>query len=285
MHFRNNFMLPEFDNERKMMLKDMTQPFILRRTKKDVLTDLPEKLLHTQYVEMTDNEFQVYEEMRRQAEVKFKKYKTREERREAKTLDLTFFSELMKLRLAACSMRLVYNSWTAQSSKVIALLEILNNIASDPDNNIVVFSQFTSYLEMIKVELKKQGRQFLYLDGQTPLDKRQEIVSQFQEGKCHLFLSSLKAGGLGINLTTANYVILLDPWWNPAIENQAMDRAHRIGQKRVVTVIRLISSQTIEEKIVQLHETKQALSDDILDGTAETYKLTYEDVMDMVAPF
>lgn len=285
MHFRNNFMLPEFDNERKMMLKDMTQPFILRRTKKDVLTDLPEKLLHTQYVEMTDNEFQVYEEMRRQTEVKFKKYKTREERREAKTLDLTFFSELMKLRLAACSMRLVYNNWTAQSSKVIALLEILNNIASDPDNNIVVFSQFTSYLEMIKVELKKQGRQFLYLDGQTPLDKRQEIVSQFQEGKCHLFLSSLKAGGLGINLTTANYVILLDPWWNPAIENQAMDRAHRIGQKRVVTVIRLISSQTIEEKIVQLHETKQALSDDILDGTAETYKLTYEDVMDMVAPF
>lgn len=285
MHFRSNFIIQDLDNEHKMVLKDMTQPFILRRTKKDVLTDLPEKLLHTHYVEMTDDEFKVYEEMRRQAEVKFKKYKTREERREAKTLDLTFFSELMKLRLAACSMRLVYNNWKAQSSKVIALLEILNNIASDPDNNIIIFSQFTSYLEMIKVELKKQGRQFLYLDGQTPLDKRQEIVGQFQDGKCRLFLSSLKAGGLGINLTTANYVILLDPWWNPAIENQAMDRAHRIGQKRVVTVIRLISSQTIEEKILQLHETKQTLSDDILDGTAETYKLTYEDVMDMVAPF
>lgn len=285
MHFRSNFIIQDLNNEHKMVLKDMTQPFILRRTKKDVLTDLPEKLLHTHYVEMTDDEFKVYEEMRRQAEVKFKKYKTREERREAKTLDLTFFSELMKLRLAACSMRLVYNNWKAQSSKVIALLDILNNIASDPDNNIIVFSQFTSYLEMIKVELKKQGRQFLYLDGQTPLDKRQEIVGKFQDGKCRLFLSSLKAGGLGINLTTANYVILLDPWWNPAIENQAMDRAHRIGQKRVVTVIRLISSQTIEEKILQLHETKQTLSDDILDGTAETYKLTYEDVMDMVAPF
>jgi SNF2 family DNA or RNA helicase len=117
------------------------------------------------------------------------------------------------------------------------------------------------------------------------LEKRQQIVNQFQEGKCRLFLSSLKAGGLGINLTAANYVILLDPWWNPAIENQAMDRAHRIGQKRVVSVIRLISSQTIEEKIMRLHETKQNLSDDILEGTAESYKLTYEDVMDMVAPF
>ncbi|MBO7481064.1 MAG: DEAD/DEAH box helicase [Bacteroidales bacterium] len=285
LHFRSNFIIQDLDNEHKMMLKDMTQPFILRRTKKDVLTDLPEKLLHTHYVEMTDDEAKVYEEMRHMAEVKFKKHKTRAEKREADTLDLTFFAELMKLRQAACSMRLVYDNWTAQSSKVIALLEILNDIASEPDNNILVFSQFTSYLEMIKIELKKQGRQFLYLDGQTPLDKRQEMVDQFQNGQCKLFLSSLKAGGLGVNLTAANYVILLDPWWNPAIENQAMDRAHRIGQKRVVTVIRLISSQTIEEKILQLHETKQTLSDDMLDGTSETYKLTYEDIMDMVTPF
>ena len=110
-------------------------------------------------------------------------------------------------------------------------------------------------------------------------------MKSFQNGGCRLFLSSLKAGGLGINLTQANYVILLDPWWNPAIENQAMDRAHRLGQKRVVSVIRLISQHTIEEKILRLHETKQNLSDDILDGTADSYKLTYEDVMDMVAPF
>jgi SNF2 family DNA or RNA helicase len=167
----------------------------------------------------------------------------------------------------------------------MALMEILDHVMEDRDNNVIVFSQFTSFLDMIKPELKRKDMDYLYLDGQTPLEKRQQIINQFQEGKCRLFLSSLKAGGLGINLTAANYVILLDPWWNPAIENQAMDRAHRIGQKRVVSVIRLISSQTIEEKIMRLHETKQNLSDDILEGTAESYKLTYEDVMDMVAPF
>ena len=155
----------------------------------------------------------------------------------------------------------------------------------DPENNILVFSQFTSYLELIKPELKKRKWDFYYLDGQTPMEKRQQMVDDFQKGKCRLFLSSLKAGGLGLNLTAANYVILLDPWWNPAIENQAMDRTHRIGQKRVVTVIRLVSSQTIEEKIIRLHEKKQDLSDTILDGTGDSYKLTYEDILDMVTPF
>jgi SNF2 family DNA or RNA helicase len=111
------------------------------------------------------------------------------------------------------------------------------------------------------------------------------MVEEFQNGQKRLFLSSLKAGGLGINLTQANYVILLDPWWNPAIENQATDRAHRIGQKRCVSVIRLISQQTIEEKILRLHEKKQAISDDMLDGTAESYKLSYDDILEMVAPY
>ena len=138
---------------------------------------------------------------------------------------------------------------------------------------------------MVKTELANRNINYYYLDGQTPLEKRQEMVKEFQEGGKQLFLSSLKAGGVGINLTAANYVILLDPWWNPAIENQAMDRAHRIGQQRVVSVIRLISAQTIEEKILQLHETKQTLTDEILDGTGDSYKLTYEDVMDMVSTF
>ncbi|MBR1433846.1 MAG: SWF/SNF helicase family protein [Bacteroidales bacterium] len=137
----------------------------------------------------------------------------------------------------------------------------------------------------MKVELDKRGYRYLYLDGQTELEERRDLVRQFQEGDCPLFLSSLKAGGLGLNLTAANYVIILDPWWNPAIENQAMDRAHRIGQKRTVTVIRLISEHTIEEKILRLHESKQALSDEMLDGTAYSGKLTMDDVLDMVSPF
>ena len=133
--------------------------------------------------------------------------------------------------------------------------------------------------------LDRKGLRYLYLDGQTDLDERREVVEQFQNGDCPLFLASLKAGGLGLNLTAANYVILLDPWWNPAIESQAMDRAHRIGQMRTVTVIRLIARHTIEEKILRLHETKLQLSEEMLDGTAYSGKLTMDDVLEMVSPF
>ena len=164
-------------------------------------------------------------------------------------------------------------------------MEILETLMDVPDNNILVFSQFTGFLGRIRPEIEKHGWDYHYLDGQTPMKKRQTMVEEFQNGQKRLFLSSLKAGGLGINLTQANYVILLDPWWNPAIENQATDRAHRIGQKRCVSVIRLISQQTIEEKILRLHEKKQAISDDVLDGTAESYKLSYDDILEMVAPF
>lgn len=283
--FRDSFIVPSLDNEHKMLLKEMTQPFILRRTKEDVLLELPEKLVATHMVSLSENEQKVYEEMRRLAEIKFKKFKTKEERAEARTLNLNFFTELMKLRMAACSMRLVHDKWKGQSTKIVALFDILNNVLSNPQNNVIVFSQFTSLLDIVKTELANRNMDYYYLDGQTPLEKRQEMVRDFQEGGKQLFLSSLKAGGVGINLTAANYVILLDPWWNPAIENQAMDRAHRIGQQRMVSVIRLISAQTIEEKILQLHETKQALTDDVLEGTSESYNLTYEDVMDMVSTF
>lgn len=283
--FRDNYVNPELNYERWDTLKDLTQPFILRRTKKEVLKDLPEKMIYTHLVDQTENEKKVYEEMRRQLEVKFKKHKTKAEREEAKELKLNFFAELMKLRLTCCSMRLVYPQWKEQSSKIEALLDMMENILSEKDNNVIVFSQFTSFLEMIKPELKRKDWDFLYLDGQTPMEKRNDIVADFQKGKCRIFLSSLKAGGLGINLTAANYVILLDPWWNPAIENQAMDRAHRIGQKREVTVIRMITSMTIEEKILRLHEKKQKLSEEILDGTGDSWQLTYEDILDMVSPF
>lgn len=283
--FRDNFIIPPLDKRHLMLLKDLTTPFILRRTKKEVLTELPEKIVDKYLVELNDEERKVYEEMRRLAEVKFKRHKSKKEREEAKTLDINFFAELMKLREAACDMRLVHEKWAEPSSKTVTLMELLESITENPENNVLIFSQFTSYLEMIKPELKKRKWDFLYLDGQTPMEKRQDMVDQFQKGQCRLFLSSLKAGGLGINLTAANYVILLDPWWNPAIENQAMDRTHRLGQKRVVTVIRLVSSQTIEEKILTLHEKKQDLSDNILDGTGESYKLSYEDILDMVAPF
>ena len=283
--FRDSFIAVPPDEEHREMLKDLTQPFILRRTKHEVLQDLPEKTILTHMVEQTDKELEVYEEMRRLTEIKFKDKKTKAERNEAKELRMNFFTELMKLRQAACSMKLVYAGWKDQSSKIEELMNLLDGIVYNEENNVIIFSQFTSFLEMVKPEFKKRNWDFLYLDGQTPMDKRKEIVAKFQKGESRIFLSSLKAGGLGINLTAANYVILLDPWWNPAIENQAMDRAHRIGQKREVTVIRLITCQTIEEKILRLHERKQELSDEILDGTSDSWQLTYEDILDMVSPF
>lgn len=283
--FRDTYVNGNQDEQHRDMLKEMVQPFILRRTKQQVLHDLPEKIEGTHYVTMTDEEMEVYEAMRQRVELKFKKNKDKEERMIASGIDVSYFEELMKLRLASCDMHLVHDKWKFPSSKIESLMEILATLMIVPDNNILVFSQFTSFLGRIKPELEKRGWDYYYLDGQTPMKKRQTMVEEFQHGQKRLFLSSLKAGGLGINLTQANYVILLDPWWNPAIENQATDRAHRIGQQRCVSVIRLISQQTIEEKILKLHEMKQSVSDDILDGTSESYKLTYDDILEMVAPY
>ena len=166
-----------------------------------------------------------------------------------------------------------------------ALKDILSTLMDSGDNRVIIFSQFTSFLEIIGRMLVKQGYKYLYLDGSTPLKERSMLVTKFQSGLCPIFLVSLKAGGLGLNLTAANYVIIADPWWNPAIEKQAEDRAHRMGQERAVTVIRLVAQHTIEEKILRLHETKRELSDAILEGTDRSFKLSMDDVLDMVSPF
>ena len=145
-----------------------------------------------------------------------------------------------------------------------------------------MFSQFTSYLALIRQALDAVGIPYLYIDGSVDIKTRQNLVEKFQNGACPVFLISLKAGGLGLNLTRANYVIHTDPWWNPAIEAQATDRVHRIGQKQSVTVYHLIAEGTIEEKIQRLHERKQALVQDILDSTDMSHKLTGEELLEMV---
>lgn len=147
----------------------------------------------------------------------------------------------------------------------------------------MVFSQFTSFLSMAAAALDKCGLgDYLYLDGQTPVGKRQTMVDSFQRGEHKIFLISLKAGGLGLNLTGANYVIHLDPWWNPAIEQQATDRAYRIGQLQKVTVYHLISSNTIEEKILRLHATKRNLADTILEGSDANNRITPDEILEMI---
>lgn len=275
---------PEMDDYKRELLKGLTQPFILRRTKEQVLGDLPDKVSYLHPVHLSVNEMAVYEEARKRLELKYKKRKTAKERTLARDIKVEFFAELTRLRLMANAMELVTAGWKGGSSKVDALKDIMSTLMAGGNNNVIIFSQFTSFLDIIGRMLTKEGYNYLYLDGSTPLQERKMLVTKFQSGVCPIFLVSLKAGGLGLNLTAANYVIIADPWWNPSIEKQAEDRAHRLGQGRAVTVIRLVSQHTIEEKILRLHETKKEISDAILAGTDRSSKLTMDDVLDMVSP-
>ena len=263
-------------------LHELTSPFILRRTKEEVLDDLPEKISYNHLIELSDDEMLIYERCRTDAETLFSK---EVQKTDKPKLKISFFEMLTKLRLIANSVSLAFPDWTKGSSKVDALMEILDTITSVPENQVLIFSQFTSFLDIVKEKLQKEGIEYQYLDGQTSLKEREKQVEEFQRGERQIFLISLKAGGLGLNLTAANYVILLDPWWNPAIENQATDRAHRIGQKRAVTIIRMIAAQTIEEKILKLHEKKKELAEKMLEGTAESSSLTMDDILDLVSPY
>ena len=146
----------------------------------------------------------------------------------------------------------------------------------------LVFSQFVDHLSLLREHLDARKIRYQYLDGQTPARTRQKRIDAFQNGDGDLFLISLKAGGLGLNLTAADYVIHMDPWWNPAVEDQASDRAHRIGQTRPVTVYRLVACETIEEKIVQLHHAKRDLADSLLEGTDTAGALTADDLLNLL---
>ena len=262
------------DTERQQQLQALVAPFMLRRTKQAVAKELPDKTEITIDVELTEDEMAFYEVIRREAEQRFKE--------EGDQLTINALAELTRLRRTACTPELTDPSWIDGSSKVNAFMELTQTIV-EGGNSVLVFSQFTSFLQIIARALKEAHLPFLYLDGSVTLRQREQIVADFQKGKSPIFLISLKAGGVGLNLTAANYVIHLDPWWNPAIEQQATDRAYRIGQTQAVTVYHLISHHTIEEKITRLHATKRALSDSILEGADQNYKLTAKDMLDMIS--
>jgi SNF2 family DNA or RNA helicase len=164
------------------------------------------------------------------------------------------------------------------SSKLRRLVELVEELRSE-GHRALVFSQFTSHLALVREELDRAGYVSLYLDGGTPAAQRAKLVDRFQAGEGEVFLISLKAGGTGINLTAADYVIHLDPWWNPAVEDQATDRAHRIGQTKPVTVYRLVARGTIEERILKMHDDKRALVAGILEGTDIAARLTTKDLL------
>ncbi len=188
---------------------------------------------------------------------------------------------LTKLRQAACSMELIDPKLTLTSSKTEAFLNLVDELIEN-NHRALVFSQFTSHLAIIRRELDRKNIRYLYLDGSMSPKERMKLVDKFDENDMPLFLISLKAGGTGLNLTAADYVIHMDPWWNPAIEDQASDRAYRIGQERQVTVYRLIAKGTVEDKILKLHSTKKSLADALLEGSEMSSRLGREEIMELL---
>jgi superfamily II DNA or RNA helicase len=251
------------------------QPFILRRTKDQVLKELPAKTEQTLYCEMSPAQRRLYKELL----VHFKAaLAQRIQSVGMEKSKIHVLEALLRLRQAACHPGLLDESYMKQkSAKLDVLLERLDEVLSE-GHKALVFSQFTSLLAIVRRHLDGKGIPYEYLDGRTR--KRAERIKRFQEDPdCSLFLISLKAGGHGLNLTAANYVFILDPWWNPAVEAQAVDRTHRIGQKRPVFAYRLITSGTVEEKILELQSEKRRLAEAIVGADQSLLRtLTAEDL-------
>jgi len=262
------------DEQRREQLRRLIQPFILRRRKDEVLTELPAKTEITLTVELSEQETAFYEALRRRALDEIQAADDTSKR-------FTLLAQLTRLRQAACHPLLVEPRSHLPSSKLALISETLLELL-DNGHKALVFSQFVQHLRLVEQWVKQQGIPYQYLDGQTPGKQREAAVNAFQRGEGELFLISLKAGGTGLNLTAADYVLHLDPWWNPAVEDQASDRAHRIGQQRPVTVYRLVSENTIEEKIVALHHQKRELADQLLAGTNLSAKLSVEEMVDLI---
>lgn len=263
------------DREAKLKLKKLIRPFILRRIKSQVLEELPSRTEVTLDVEMTPEESHFYEALRQNA------IDLLENSREKKGRHLQILTEIMKLRQACCNPRLIDPNSSVQSSKLKVFSSVVEELLASR-HKALIFSQFIGHLSIIREYLDKEGISYQYLDGSTSAKQRKIRVDAFQSGQGDLFLISLKAGGLGLNLTAADYVLHMDPWWNPAIEDQASDRAHRIGQTRPVTIYRLVCKNTIEEKIVKLHQEKRDLAGSLLEGSDISAKMTSDDLLDLI---
>ncbi len=278
--FNERFAVPierDGDADARRALRGLIRPFLLRRRKNEVLNDLPEKTEIMLSVELTELERAAYETIRREAIERI-------DAAEGDPIDKRFLilAELTRLRLACCHPSLADIDAKIPSSKLGLFGETIRELL-EGNHRTLVFSQFVKHLKLVEKHLRENGIRYLYLDGGTAGDERQRRVESFQRGEAEVFLISLKAGGSGLNLTAADYVIHLDPWWNPAVEDQASDRAHRIGQQRPVTVYRLIASNTVEEKILRLHETKRDLADRLLEGMDAVAKFSNADLLAIIS--
>ncbi|APZ95352.1 DEAD/DEAH box helicase [Fuerstiella marisgermanici] len=280
--FRKKFAAPiekDNDNERRQALSRVISPFILRRAKSEVLQDLPERSETNLMIELTPQERQRYDQVRLAAIGELDDLGVGGDL--ASDQRFKVLQLLTRLRQLSCHVKLVDENWDAGSSKLKMLMQQLEELKSEGSRPLI-FSQFTSHLALIKEACDTHGISYQYLDGQTTPKARQQRVEAFQNGEGDAFLISLKAGGTGLNLTAADYVIHMDPWWNPAVEDQATDRAHRIGQTNRVMVYRIIARDTIEEQILSLHEEKRDLVEGVLSGSEASAKLSTEELAALI---
>ena len=279
--FRRGYELPIVQNQDKQLterLKKMISPFILRRVKSEVLKDLPEKLEQVVYTEMESEQRKIYEAHTLHLMEELK-HQSQEEVQKGK---LQILAELTKLRQICCAPEMLYENYKSISCKIDTCLELVHQ-AIEGNHKVLIFSQFTSIFPILEKHLKRANISYYELTGQTPKEERIKLVNQFNSNDIPVFLISLKAGGTGLNLTAASIVIHFDPWWNVAAQNQATDRAHRIGQEKQVVVFKLIAQNTIEEKIIALQEKKQNLANQILEGESVSIStLSKDDFMEIL---
>lgn len=279
--FREELEIPivaNHEQEEMERLQKMIRPFVLRRLKKDVLKDLPAKMEEAVFAKMEGEQEKLYRAHVQRLRLTLEG----QSEEEFATQKIQILSELMRLRQLCCDPALVYEDYRAESAKLIMCMELIQN-ALEGGHKILLFSQFTSMLSRIQEQLQEAKIPFLSLTGATGKERRAELVEQFQTGEIPVFCISLKAGGTGLNLTAADLVIHYDPWWNVAVQNQATDRAHRLGQKNPVTVYKLIAKGTIEENILKLQEKKSRLAEQLLGSEGfDGVKFTREEMLELL---
>ena len=280
--FREEVEIPAVQNsdeDAMKRLQKMIRPFVLRRLKKEVLTDLPDKLEENMFVQLTGEQQKLYDAHVKRMMLMLDK----QSEEEFKTSKITILAELTKLRQICCDPSLIFTDYKADSAKVDMCLNMISN-AVESGHKILLFSQFTTMLDHLAKRLEEEKISYYMLTGSTGKEKRAQMVENFNTDDTQVFCISLKAGGTGLNLTAADIVIHFDPWWNLAVQNQATDRAHRIGQKNVVNVYKLIVKDTIEENILKLQEKKRELADQILEGEGlNGGSFTKEELMELLS--
>lgn len=281
-YFRNEYQNPiekRGDEARSRKLGSIIKPFILRRHKSQVATELPEKVENIQYSEMTAEQEKRYEEVKTQYREKIFKLIETEGLGSSRFMIL---EGLTKLRQLANHPRMIEQSYSGDSGKTEDITHMLENAIAE-GHKVLVFSQFVKHLDIVKQHLKANKIDFAYLDGSST-DRREQVERFNKDTKLKIFLISIKAGGLGLNLTEADYVFILDPWWNPAVEAQAVDRAHRIGQTRKVFTYKFITRNSVEEKILMLQQKKLRLTTELI-TTEESFmkQLSKDDIAQMLS--